>query len=60
MTNQFVCSVHDAARMLGIGRTKIYDLLAKGELVSLRIGTRRLIKLDSIRSLIDGTTGGAA
>ena len=46
--------------MLGIGRTKIYDMLAKGDLTSMQIGTRRLVKIDSIKALIERATGGAA
>jgi excisionase family DNA binding protein len=55
-----LCSVNDAARMLGIGRTKVYDMLAKGHLASMQIGTRRLVKIDSIKALIDRATGGVA
>lgn len=55
-----LCSVLDAAKLLGIGRTKIYDMLAKGELMSMQIGTRRLVKVDSIKALIERATGGAA
>lgn len=54
-----LCSVFDATKMLGIKRTKIYQLLADGELLSIRIGARRLIKIDSIKALIDRASGGA-
>ena len=37
----------------GFGRTKLYDLLASGELESVVIGRRRLIMLDSYRKLIE-------
>jgi excisionase family DNA binding protein len=60
MDKQYLCSVADAARMLGVGRTKLYDMLAKGELLSMRIGTRRLVKVESIKALIERATGGAA
>lgn len=60
MDTKKLCSVHETAEILRIGRTKIYDMLAKGELHSIRIGSRRLIKMDSIRGLIDGATGGTA
>ncbi|WP_373492492.1 helix-turn-helix domain-containing protein [Parasphingorhabdus sp.] len=60
MDTQFLCSVPDAAKMLGIGRTKIYEMLTKGELVSMQIGTRRLVRIDSIKTLIERATGGAA
>jgi len=55
-----LCSVREATQMLGIGRTKIYDMLSKGELASIQIGTRRLVKIDSIKALVERATGGAA
>lgn len=44
-------SVEDAMQMIGIGRTKIYDLINSGELPSVKIGRRRLVRVDSIRRL---------
>lgn len=58
--NCILCSVNEAAQMLGIGRTKIYDMLSKGDLASMQIGTRRLVKIDSIKALIERAIGGAA
>lgn len=55
-----LCSVKDAARTLGIGRTKLYELLADNELSSIRIGTRRLIHVESIERLVGQNLGGAA
>jgi len=46
--------------MLGVGRTKLYDMIAKGEILSMQIGTRRLVKVASIQALIERLTGGAA
>jgi len=34
----------EAARLVGVGRTKIYELLS-GELASFKVGTRRLIRV---------------
>jgi prophage regulatory protein len=34
---------HEVARLLGIGRSKTYELIARGELPSLRIG--RLVRV---------------
>lgn len=53
MNNKYLCSVSEAAKMLGVGRTKIYDMLAKGQILSMRIGSRRLVKMDSIKALIE-------
>jgi excisionase family DNA binding protein len=60
MNKKHLCSISEAARSLGVGRTKLYELIAKRELVSIRIGTRRLVKVDSIEALIERATGGAA
>jgi hypothetical protein len=37
--------------MLAIGKTKLGELIAEGELESVRIGARRLVKIASIRRL---------
>lgn len=42
-------SPDEAARIAGIGRTTLYAALAKGDLPSIKIGTRRLIRVDAIR-----------
>jgi excisionase family DNA binding protein len=46
-------TIADACKVLGIGRTKIYELLQDRELHSVTIGRRRLIKTDSIRALVE-------
>jgi len=38
--------------MLGIGKTKLYELIAEGELETIRIGRRTLIMQASIDALI--------
>ncbi len=46
-------SVNDTARSLGLGRTKIYELINAGKLTTVKIGRRTLIKTDSIRALVE-------
>lgn len=53
MNDQILCSVIEASKMLGVGRTKIYDMLAKGQIQSMRIGSRRLVKMESIKALTE-------
>ena len=55
-----LCPINEAARLLGVGRTKTYELLATRELESIQIGTRRLVKFDSIKAFIARSAGGAA
>ena len=42
-------SPDEAARLAGIGRTTLYAALAKGDLPSIKIGTRRLVQVEAIR-----------
>ncbi|RMA40990.1 helix-turn-helix domain-containing protein [Rhodophyticola porphyridii] len=42
-------SPDEAARLTGIGRTTLYAALAKGDLPSIKIGTRRLVRVAAIR-----------
>jgi excisionase family DNA binding protein len=46
-------SVNDAAKALGIGRTSIYALIRDGRLETVKLGRRTLVKVSSIRRLID-------
>jgi excisionase family DNA binding protein len=48
-----LCSIADAARMLGIGKTKTYSLIDEGQLETVSIGTRRLVKVASISRLVE-------
>lgn len=49
--------VGEFCRISGLGRTRVYELIANGELDSISIGKRRLIVLDSYRRLIDRQRG---
>jgi excisionase family DNA binding protein len=45
-------SVNSAKAALGLGHTKIYELINDGTLQSVRVGRRRLIKAESVRALV--------
>ena len=45
-------SVDEACRLTGVGRSKIYELIAEGTMPSLKIGRRRLVRLSAIRRFI--------
>jgi hypothetical protein len=45
-------TVEEGRRIIGLGTTKVWELIASGDLKSLRIGRRRLILYQSIRDLI--------
>ena len=47
-------SVDDAAKMVSLSRTAIYDLLAQGVIVSVKHGRRRLVVVASLHAFLDG------
>lgn len=50
----------DFSRLTGLGRSTIYALLKERRLDSIKIGKRRLIVLDSYRSLMETQRGAAS
>lgn len=48
-----VVRIPDACRMIGVGRSKLYELLAAGEIEAVKIGARRLILLASLRGFVE-------
>jgi excisionase family DNA binding protein len=47
-------SINEAARLLSIGRTSIYAMIADNRLETFKLGRRTLVRADSIRRLVDG------
>ena len=45
--------VRDAAHMIGIGRTKLYELIGSGELRTVKVARARLITMSSLRRLVE-------
>ena len=45
--------VPDALHMLGIGRTKFYELLAAGEIEAIKIGKATLIVTESLHGFVE-------
>ena len=58
MENMLI-SIRDAAKLLGIGRSKVYDLMSQGQLATVQIGRRRLVRIDSVRALALGRSTNA-
>ncbi|MDR5728498.1 MAG: helix-turn-helix domain-containing protein [Terriglobia bacterium] len=49
---RLTCSVAEACEATGLGRTKIYALIAEGCLKSTTVGRRRLIQVTSLQRLV--------
>ena len=45
--------MNEAAKALSLGRTSIYALIREGRLETVKLGRRTLIKVTSIRSLLE-------
>lgn len=43
---------HEAAALIGIGRTRIYDMIARGAIPSVRIGRSVRVPLDALREWV--------
>lgn len=50
---RLLLTVDQAAEALAVGRDAVYDLMNAGELVSIRIGTRRLVSVEALRRFIE-------
>ena len=47
-------SIYDTCEILGLGRTKVYDLIRTQKLDTCHIGRRHLVKAESIERLLRG------
>ena len=45
--------VKEALEMSSLGKTKLYELINSGALDSVTVGRKRLIKVDSLRALLE-------
>lgn len=50
---KLLLSVKEAAEVMGVGRTKAFELLATGKLEGVLIGHRRLIPADAIAAFVE-------
>ncbi|WP_346324298.1 excisionase family DNA-binding protein [Emcibacter sp. SYSU 3D8] len=48
-----LCSISEAAKALGLGRSKTYELIAAGRLETVSIGRRRLIRIESVKTFAE-------
>lgn len=48
--------IEEAARLLSLGRSTIYEMIYKGELPSVECGTARRIPLDALKAWVEAKT----
>lgn len=53
MSERLLYSVDDAMAQLSVSRTRVYELIRSGQLVSVKVGRRRLVPAVAIASYVD-------
>ena len=47
------CSVADAAKAIGVSRATLYNYLNDGKIETVKVGGRRLVKIESVKRLVE-------
>jgi len=50
------CTIAEACEVTGLGRTKLYELIAEGHLVTTTVGRRRLVLVRSLLTLLQNSS----
>jgi excisionase family DNA binding protein len=57
-SHRLLLTVNEAAALLGIKRTKLYELPAVGALASVRIGSSRRVPVAALEAYVEGLLRG--
>jgi excisionase family DNA binding protein len=57
---RLACTINEACRAIGLGRTKLYELISEGRVETTMIGRRRLVLVRSLLALVDENAAGGA
>jgi excisionase family DNA binding protein len=52
-SERLTCTIAEACEATGLGRTKLYELIGDGRVDTATIGRRRLVKVHSLRRLLE-------
>jgi excisionase family DNA binding protein len=58
--DKLLFTVTEVADALGVGRSKVYELMADGSLYSVKLGRARRVPADAVRRFVDELTEPAA
>jgi excisionase family DNA binding protein len=56
MTDKILLTPLEAAALLGVGRTKLYEFLGTGQLFSVRLGRSRRIPRSAVDAFVEKLT----
>ena len=59
-TPKLLLTPEEAAVALGVGRTKLYELMGEGRIESVRIGGSRRVPVDAVDRFVERLRGGKA
>jgi len=51
---KLTCTVKEALAALSLGRSKFYELVGAGEIDTIKVGTRTLVKVASLLRIVEG------
>ena len=54
MTLPLAYQINEAAKIAGIGRTKLYEAIRDGHLIARKYGKRTLIEHDALKAFLGG------
>ena len=60
MTEPLAVSISEACHMLGIGRSKLYELIAAKDVPLIKLGRKSLVPVASLRAFIENKAKGVA
>lgn len=49
-------TVADACHITGLGKTKLYELMNDGVVISAMVGGRRIVQFASLKALVDASS----
>lgn len=52
-TPRLLLTVNEVAERLGLGRTKVYELLGRGEIASVHIGAARRVPASALEAYVE-------
>lgn len=54
MSDKLLCSPQEAAELLGVGRSQMFELIGRREIESVKIGRLRKIPREALTAYVDG------
>jgi excisionase family DNA binding protein len=52
VTRKLLLTVDETAEVVGLGKTKVYELIASGELEAVRIGRCRRVPVEAVKAYV--------